>query len=145
MSKEVKQATEATVKPLSIRERRFIEATATCANMTEAASMAGYKGNPQAAPDSLRSASTSVAPRVRKRERVNTAMSEVHAASMREAVLTSANIKRRLWLLSHDAEAMGQFAPAVSAVVALHRDVERQADTHVTVQVIRIGGKDIYF
>ena len=131
----------APVRDLSIRERRLVEASATNAvTLVEAATMAGYKGDPAKG-----RADRSSASRARQRPPVAAAMSEVHAASMREAVLTSANIKRRLWLLSHDAEAMGQFAPAVSAVVALHRDVERQADTHVTVQVIRIGGKDIYF
>lgn len=73
-------------------------------------------------------------------------LSEVYEASLREAGLTAATIKRRLWLLSHDAAEVGQFAPAVSAVVALHRDVERQeGNTTVNVQVIRIGGRDIYF
>ena len=73
-------------------------------------------------------------------------LSEVYEASLREAGLTAATIKRRLWLLSHDAAEVGQFAPAVSAVVALHRDVERaEGTTTVNVQVIRIGGRDIYF
>ena len=74
------------------------------------------------------------------------ALSETQEASLREAGLTAATIKRRLWLLSHDAAEVGQFAPAVSAVVALHRDVERQeGNTTVNVQVIRIGGRDIFF
>ena len=84
--------------------------------------------------------------RIANRQAGKLALSEVHAASLREASLTAGTIKRRLWLLSHAAEEMGQFAPAVSVVVALHRDIEAQGgSTTVNVQVIRIGGRDIHF
>jgi hypothetical protein len=117
------------LRPLTLTQRAVVEALASGAQtQTEAAERANV--------------SRTTVKAVAKSGQ----LADVYEATLRECGLSAANIKRRLWLLSHDAAEAGQYAPAVSAVVALHRDVERmEQGTTVNVQVIRIGGKDVYF